>query len=329
MPDRTAIAVFRNVAKSYGSVAALRGLSFEVLRGEIFGFIGPNGAGKTTTMKTLVGLLTDFTGTLAVDGLPMPEHRAALYHSVGYMPQAIAFQEWRTVDQALSTFGRLCGLGRPVLAERIPRILDRVGLQGVQDRKVMHLSGGMVQKLGLAQALLHEPRLLVLDEPVAGLDPASRIQVKAILASLRDAGVTILFSSHILSDVQDVADRIGIIRSGTMLTVGTLQDLKSRFAVNDDIEIVLSRDAETWRELRSVAGVLDVEPSGRGSLLLHLLPGADVDATAHEVLTRLLGSGNRVRSFHPLAPSLDQLYLKYVGAAAGGADAPPQAGTSR
>ncbi len=314
MPESAAIVVFDNVAKSYGATAALRGLSFELRRGEIFGFIGPNGAGKTTTMKVLVGLLSDFAGSLVVDGLRMPDHRAALYEQVGYMPQGIAFQEWRTVDHALATFGRLCGLRGPVLAARIPRILEQVGLPDVRDRKVIHLSGGMVQKLGLAQALLHEPKLLVLDEPVAGLDPASRIQVKGILSSLRDRGTTVIFSSHILSDVQDVADRIGIIAGGRMLTVGTLEELKGRFAVNDDIEIALSRDAGTWRELRSVAGVLDVEATGRGTLLLHLLPGADVDTTAHEALTRLLRTGNRVRSFHPLTPSLDQLYLKYVGA---------------
>jgi len=161
---------------------ALQGVSFDLREGEVFGFIGPNGAGKTTTMKILVGLLSDFTGSLSVEGLSMPGHRAALYRMVGYMPQGIAFQDWRTVDHALSTFGRLSGMNRASLAERIPRILHEVGLDGTRDRKVIHLSGGMVQKLGLAQALLHEPKLLVLDEPVAGLDPASRIQVKAILA---------------------------------------------------------------------------------------------------------------------------------------------------
>jgi ABC-2 type transport system ATP-binding protein len=179
---------------------------------------------------------------------------------------------------------------------------------------VIHLSGGMVQKLGLAQALLHEPKLLVLDEPVAGLDPASRMQVKAILAALRDRGATVIFSSHILSDVQDVADRVGIIAAGRMLTVGTLDELKGRFSVNDDIEIALSRDAGNWQALRGVPGVLSLEPGAGGTLLLHLAAGADVDATSHEVLSRLLGTGNRVRSFRPAVPSLDQLYLSYVGA---------------
>jgi ABC-2 type transport system ATP-binding protein len=153
----------------------------------------------------------------------------------------------------------------------------------------------------------------VLDEPVAGLDPGSRIQVKAILRALRDRGATVIFSSHILSDVQDVADRIGIIAGGRMLKVGTLQELKGHFSVNDDIEIALSFDAGTWRDLSAIPGVLGVEQTAPRVLLLHLQPGADVDFTSNEALTRLLGTGNRVRSFHPLAPSLDQLYLSYVG----------------
>jgi ABC-2 type transport system ATP-binding protein len=307
------VATFENVQKSFNGFPALKGISFDLRQGEIFGFIGPNGAGKTTTMKILVGLLGGFTGTVSVEGLPMPEKRAALYAKVGYMPQAIAFQEWRTVQHALSTFGRLSGMERSLLARRIPAVLEEVGLGQTQDRKVLHLSGGMTQRLGLAQALLHEPSLLVLDEPVAGLDPGSRIQVKAILRALRDRGATVIFSSHILSDVQDVADRIGIIAGGRMLKVGTLQELKGHFSVNDDIEIALSFDAGTWRDLSAIPGVLGVEQTAPRVLLLHLQPGADVDFTSNEALTRLLGTGNRVRSFHPLAPSLDQLYLSYVG----------------
>ncbi len=314
MPLPKTIARFENVEKSYAGHPALRGVTFDLREGEIFGFIGPNGAGKTTTMKLLVGLLTDFRGGLTVNGLPMPGNRDALYRIVGYLPQGVAFQDWRSVDHVLGTFGRLSLMSRSELRERIPRVLDEVGLADARDRRVTHLSGGMVQKLGLAQALLHEPKLLVLDEPVAGLDPASRMQVKAILVSLRDRGATVIFSSHILSDVQDVADRVGIIAAGVMRTVGTLDELKGRFSVNDDIEIALSTDAGNWRALRGVPGVLSLEPAAGGTLVLHLAPGADVDATSHEVLSRLLGSGNRVRSFRPAAPSLDQLYLKYVGA---------------
>ena len=332
MSPKDPVALFQDVRKSFAGHPALSGVSFDLRPGEIFGFIGPNGAGKTTTMKILVGLLTDFSGALTVNGLSMPRHRDQLYRAVGYMPQGIAFQEWRTVDQALVTFGRLSGMGTAALQERIPRVLEEVGMLESRARRVIHLSGGMVQKLGLAQALLHEPALLVLDEPVAGLDPVSRMQVKNILTSLRARGTTVMFSSHILSDVQDVADRVGIINAGAMLTVGTLTELKNRFSVNDDIEIVLSRDAGTWRDLQTLPGVLSLEPGAGGAILLHLAPGADVDAASHEVLSRLISTGNRVRSFHPAVPSLDQLYIRYVGegsaSARAGSASPAAAGAS-
>ncbi len=306
-------AVFENVEKSYGATRALKGVSFEIRRGEVFGFIGPNGAGKTTTMKILVGLLGGFSGAVRVNGLSMPEHRAALYRAVGYLPQAVAFQDWRTVEHALVTLGRLSGMGRAALAERIPEVLAMVGLEGSRGTPIVHLSGGMTQKVGLAQALLHRPDLLVLDEPVAGLDPGSRIHVKSIIRTLREAGTTVFFSSHVLSDVQDVADRIGIMRSGAIVTVGTLDELKAGFAVNDDVEIVLSRGPARLDEVARLRGVAGVEPAGPLTYLLHLAPDADAEAVGHEALGLLLAAGNRVRSFRPLAPSLDDLYLKLVG----------------
>jgi ABC-2 type transport system ATP-binding protein len=306
-------AAFENVAKSYGATPALKGVSFEIRRGEVFGFIGPNGAGKTTTMKILVGLLGGFSGSVRVNGLPMPANRAALYPAVGYLPQAVAFQDWRTVEHALVTLGRLSGMGRAALAERIPRVLAMVGLEGSRATPIVHLSGGMTQKVGLAQALLHRPNLLVLDEPVAGLDPGSRIHVKSIIRALREEGTTVFFSSHVLSDVQDVADRIGIMRSGAMVTVGTLDELKAGFAVNDDVEVVLSRGPARFEDVARLRGVAGVEPSGPLTWLLHLAPDADAEAVGHEALSLLLAAGNRVRSFRPLAPSLDDLYLRLVG----------------
>ena len=307
------MAAMKAVTKRYGESRALDGLELDLRRGEIFGFIGPNGAGKTTTMKILVGLIPAFDGVVVVDGLVMPRERSALYARVGYMPQGVAFQDWRTVGHALRTFGRLSGLTNDVLSHRIPEVLYDLGIRDTMDKPVTHLSGGTLQKLGLAQALLHAPRLLVLDEPVAGMDPGSRIAVKTILRGLRDAGTTIMFSSHILSDVQDLADRVGIIARGRMLRVGTLAELKGAFAVNDDIEIVLSRDAGTWGDLAALPGVSGIERTGEASIVLHVAAGADVDGVSNEAISRLLAAGNRVRSFRPLVPSLDQMYLAYVG----------------
>jgi ABC-2 type transport system ATP-binding protein len=306
------LAVFDGVSKSYSGFAALKGISFDIRKGEVLGFIGPNGAGKTTTMKILVGLLSDFSGSLTVSGLRMPENRVALSRLIGYMPQNIAFQEWRTVDQALITFGMLSGVDKASLAERIPRVLEQIGLADARKRKVIHLSGGMAQKLGLAQALLHEPELMVLDEPLSGLDPGSRTQFKAIIKVLREKGVTVFFSSHILSDVQDVADRIVILGGGRILKTGTLEELKSDFSAREDIEIVLSQDAGGG-DIEAIPGVAAVERTGPHMILLRLLPQADSDAVSHAVITRLLQGGSRIRSFRPLTPSLDDLYLKYVG----------------
>jgi ABC-type multidrug transport system ATPase subunit len=171
----------------------------------------------------------------------------------------------------------------------------------------------MAQKVGLAQALLHRPGLLVLDEPVAGLDPGSRIHVKSIIRALSDEGTTVFFSSHVLSDVQDVADRIGIMRAGAMVSVGTLDELKARFSVNDDVEVVLARGPARLDDVARLRGVAGIEQAGPLAYLLHLAPDADAEAVGHEALALLLAAGNRVRSYRPLAPSLDDLYQKLVG----------------
>jgi ABC-2 type transport system ATP-binding protein len=268
--DDNGFVTIRNLTKSFGTFRALNDVSFGINVGEIFGYIGPNGAGKTTTMKILVGLISDFQGEVSIGGYQVNKQKEEIHKLLGYLPQSVAFQEWRTVDQALKTFGKLSGLSDTKVEERIPEILGMLGLVDARHKKVSQLSGGMMQKVGLAQALLHEPKLLVLDEPLGGLDPLSRYQFKEIVLKLGKKGTTILFSSHILSDVQDVADRIGIISHGKIKQIGTLTELKSRLSSQKTVQVLLSYASDKWREFGALKNVTGVEQPSPGRVLVHL-----------------------------------------------------------
>jgi len=303
------VAVLERVAKSYGSFRALNDISFSVKEGEIFGYIGPNGAGKTTTIKILVGLIRDFDGTavIASNGSVAHSNRA-----LGYLPQHAAFQEWRTVDHALMTLGRLSGMSVREVEKRIPGVLELLGITDTRNRKIINLSGGTIQKVGMAQAILHDPDFLVLDEPMAGLDPASRYQFKNVFRQLAKGGTTILFSSHILSDVQDVANRIGIINHGTLIHEGTLEELRGRMRVPKDVDIVFSKDSGDWEGLKDIKGVIGIDQIEKGSIIVRLADDADVDASIDTLIRRLVEQGSKIRSINPVSPNLEQLYVRFV-----------------
>jgi len=310
--DSNEFVVLRNVTKSFGSFRALNSISFGIKEGEIFGYIGPNGAGKTTTMKILVGLISDFQGEVSIGGYQVPKRKDEIHKLLGYLPQTVAFQEWRTVNHALKTLGKLSGLSDAEVEGRIPEILDLLGLADVRHKKISQLSGGMTQKVGLAQALLHEPKLLVLDEPLGGLDPLSRHQFKDIVLKLGQKGTTILFSSHILSDVQDVADRIGIINRGRIKQVGTLNELKSRLSSKKTVEVLLSYVSDKWQEFGAIKNVTAVEQPSPGRLLVKLETSADEDQVVNDIVQSIVKLGIRVRGITLLEPSLDEIYLNYV-----------------
>jgi ABC-2 type transport system ATP-binding protein len=315
-PNNTSeFVVIRNLAKSFGGFHALNDVSFDIKEGEIFGYIGPNGAGKTTTMKILVGLITDFQGEVSIGGYQVPKRKDEIHKLLGYLPQSVAFQEWRTVDQALTTFGKLSGLSDQKVEERIPEILGLLGLAEAQHKKVSQLSGGMVQKVGLSQALLHEPKFLVLDEPLGGLDPLSRFQFKEIVLKLAKKGTTILFSSHILSDVQDVADRIGIISHGKIKQVGTLNELKNRLVSQKTVQVLLSFVSDKWQQFGAIKNVKSVEQPTPGRILVHLESEADDDQVVNDIVQSIVKLGLRVRGVSLLEPSLDEIYLNYVSEA--------------
>lgn len=304
--------LLEGVSKRFGNFLALDNVSFKVKSGEIFGYIGPNGAGKTTTIKIMVGLLSDFQGKLSIGHHLMPKERNEVHKVLGYLPQNVAFQEWRTVDQVLKTFGKLSGISESEIEERIIEVLNLFDLSRDKYKKVSQLSGGMIQKLGLAQAFLHNPKLLVLDEPLGGLDPESRHQIKQTIVKLSKAGTTVFFSSHILSDVQDIATKIGIINRGKIMEIGSLEELKSRFSVRNDVEIVLSYDPDRWKELESLKGIKEIEQQMPNRLVAHLDDKINIDDAIQDLIKQLIGLGYKIRSFNPISPSLDEVYLRFV-----------------
>jgi ABC-2 type transport system ATP-binding protein len=310
--NSTDFVTLKNVTKQFGHFRALDNISFTIKKGEIFGYIGPNGAGKTTTMKILVDLISNFQGEVFIDGYQVPKEKNAIHKLLGYLPQNVAFQDWRTVNHALTTFGKLSGLSDKEVGENIPKILDLLALSEVRHKKISQLSGGMIQKVGLAQALLHDPKLLVLDEPLGGLDPLSRHQFKEIVLKLRNKGTTILFSSHILSDVQDVADRIGIINHGQIKQIGTLNELKSNLNPQNVVEVLLSYASDKWLEFKLISNVINVEQPTPGRILVHFAADVDEAKVVDDLIQAIAKLKIKVLGISILSPSLDEIYLNYV-----------------
>jgi len=304
---------FNNVSKSYKDLLALDHISFTIQKGDIFGYIGPNGAGKTTTIKIIVGLITDFEGKVSIFGNNVPINRKNLHNLIGYHPQEAGFQEWRTIDHAFKSFGRLSGLKSNHLENRIIEILDLIGLTDFRYKKIVHLSGGMLQKLRLGQALLHQPKILVLDEPLSGLDPTSRFQFKGVIKELAKKGITILFSSHILNDVQDIANKIGILNEGKIMKIGSPEELQSSFHIGNLIEITVAENTLLCEGLEDLDEVDQVEKIKDNKQLIFLKSNIDIDICMSKIMNAVLEQKCKVRNLTLLKPSLEEVYLKYVG----------------
>ena len=223
----TPVLEVRDLAVTYGrgtrAVKALDGISLELRPGEIFGLIGPNGAGKTTLIKTVLGLLDPQRGEVRVGG--EPGGSVAAKAKLGYMPELAYYYEFLRAGEFLRLCGRLCGLGGRGLERRIDELVERVGLAVERRKLIKHYSKGMRQKLGLAQAMLHGPEVLLLDEPTSGLDPLARRDVRRLMLELRRDGRAVLFSSHELSEVEMVCDRVAMINGGRVIVMGTLDEI--------------------------------------------------------------------------------------------------------
>jgi len=229
-------------------VTAVRNISFEVRPGEVYGLLGPNGSGKSTTLKILLGLVTPNQGRAMIFGEDSRD-----YHSrrdVGFLPENPYFYKFLTAAETLRFYGKVCGMGGTILNKRIDELIHLVGLEEARDRRIGGFSKGMLQRIGLAQALIQDPRLVVLDEPTAGVDPAGSHQIRDLILDLKKRGKTVLLTSHLLEQVQEICDRVGIMARGEMIREGALADLVS---VKNQTEFVIENATP---EIRSQIEIL-------------------------------------------------------------------------
>lgn len=221
------------------SIVAVRDLDLHVESGEVYGLLGPNGSGKSTTLKIILGLVSPTRGQTKVFGRDsrLVESRAA----VGFLPENPYFYKFLTGTETLRFFGQLCGLSGASLRKRVEQMLELVGLTDAHDRRLRGYSKGMLQRIGLAQALINEPRLLVLDEPTAGVDPAGSRQIRDLIVDLRKRAITVLLSSHLLAQAQEICDRVGILAEGVLVREGRLEEL---IAIENQTELVLENASD-------------------------------------------------------------------------------------
>lgn len=232
---------------------AVDGVSIRIMPGEVYGLIGPNGSGKSTTMKALLGLVAPTSGQCAIFG--KDSLKVDSRNDVGFLPENPYFYKHLTGAETLRFYGKLCGLGGRMLGDRVNELLALVDLEGARDRRVGGYSKGMLQRIGLAQALIQEPRLVILDEPTAGVDPVGSRQIRDLILKLRERGITVFLCSHLLEQVQEVCDHVGIIFRGRMIREGRLDEL---IAIEDQTEIVLKDSGDAL--LAQIAALVEKTP---------------------------------------------------------------------
>ena len=302
----------RGLTKRFGSILALDRLDLAVPRGSIFGLLGPNGAGKTTTIRILAGLARPTAGSALVAGVPVGLGQPELRRRLGYLDQDPRFYSWMKGRELLELVGRLHGLGGAELRTRVAGMLERTGLAGAAERRIGGYSGGMRQRLGIAQALVHGPELLILDEPVSSLDPEGRRDLLELVAGLRGEA-TVVFSTHVLADVERICDRVAILDRGRRVTEGPLEELLAAHARPiynlDPAPRQEAAVAALLARLRAAPWTTDVTATPAGIRVTV----ADPDAAAGAILPLVVACGVVLESFERARPTLEDVFLKLVG----------------
>jgi ABC-2 type transport system ATP-binding protein len=302
--DMTAILEVNRLTKRYGDKPALQDVSFSVGRGSCFGLLGPNGAGKSTTMKIITGIIDADGGSAKVLGSDSGLHKDALRRKIGYVPQDITLYDTISAYHNLVFFGEMYGVRGSELKQRIAGVLEDVGLTDRAHDAVKTYSGGMKRRINIAAALLHNPELVILDEPTVGIDPQSRNHIFEMIRKLRDRGVTIIYSTHYMEEVEALCDDIAIIDHGKVIVQGSLDELLDHYATK-----AIYLETEGGHYMTEVPGDVKMEVHGRGWLIEsdHAL------ATMNGLSETLLKEGVTVKALEIMRPSLESVFLKLTG----------------
>jgi ABC-2 type transport system ATP-binding protein len=291
----------QNLRKVFGDKVAVRDLSLTVRRGEIFGFLGPNGAGKSTSIKMLLGLAKPTSGQAYVLGVP--PSNVAIRRRIGFLPENFRFYEWLTPVELLHLHGRLSGVPASELSQRVPAFIDLVGLTPHKDKRLQNFSKGMLQRIGLAQALIHQPDLIFLDEPTSGLDPLGRRMVRDIIRAQRDRGATVFLNSHLLSEIEITCDQVVFIREGQVVTTRDMRTQEE--AVRVEVRArKLTRECLSGLACWSTSVQVDEDRLTLTAQSRDLLP---------DILRHLVAAGADVYQFTPQRMSLEELFMNVMG----------------
>ncbi len=301
MPADSAIET-DNLKKVYGERVAVKGLTLRVAQGEVFGFLGPNGAGKTTSMKMLLGLVSPSSGTASLLGAPIG-HRETLRRT-GFLPEHFRFQDWLTAQEFLTLHGELNGMQPAQLAPRITSLLELVGLSAFRASSLHTFSKGMLQRIGLAQALLNYPQLVFLDEPTSGLDPVGRRLVRDIIRQLRDEGTTVFLNSHLLSEIEVTCDRVAFISHGEVRRIMELSSLV------DGHQQLTIRAERITPETRAGLSAWGKTIAFDASTVTMQVQG---EAALPEITRYLVSQQVHVLAIIPSRPSLEDIFIQTVG----------------
>lgn len=312
----TPVVDIQNLTKVYGDFTALDSLSLTVDRGSILGFIGHNGAGKTTAIRILVGQARPTSGTATIAGADCVRDARKVKQLVGYMPDKFGSYDNMRVREYLDFFGAAFGIRRKDRIKRIDEVLDITGSRYMQDRYVEALSHGMQQRIGIARTLLHDPEVLILDEPANGLDPEARIEMRELLLRLSGFGKTLIVTSHILPELSHICDRVAILHRGQLKAFGTLDEVTRQVQQTRTIEVQVSgqdqlaRAESTLKE--SISDVSEITTSSAESMLR--FRSAQVDSELGATLKRLIDSNVHVVQFREVAGNLEEAFLSVTRA---------------
>jgi len=292
-----------NLTKIYEKIKAVNNVSFKIKQREIFGFLGPNGAGKTTTIKAILGLITINSGDIKINGLGISKDGKNAKKNIGYLPEKVAFYDNLTALQNLNFYAEMKNASR----NQCKTLIDEFGLSEWTNKKVGKFSKGMIQRLGMARAILGNPSVLILDEPSGGLDPRGVVLIRDKIREMRDKGVTIFVSSHILSEIQEVCDRVGIIDKGVLVAKDSVSALSGKLDLKPKISIELEKITDkVVKSVREIKGVEKVDVKDR------IMDVSCEPKTKSKVIIAIEKAGGNIINLKTKEPSLEEVFMRYT-----------------